>query len=258
MAAGGRVWCCKPQRPVDAAHHPSTERPCWLPAPRTRAGCHHTPDPAQPTGPPSRCATMGPSDADNSPRSEPGRPLMTRSIPRLVGYATVGAGVAAAGYVGLVTGACPVDLGGGRTVRPLAPHLVDMAAPREVVFDVIAQPHLGRAPRALADKLRVLERGNDMVLAAHFTPLGGRLSLVAQTVETVRFARPERVEFRLVRGPVPHVVEAFELTEQAGGAGTRLTYDGEIGADLWRAGGGGGAAVPRPGGRSAAAPLARG
>ena len=143
---------------------------------------------------------------------------MTRSIPRLVGYATVGAGVAAAGYVGLVTGACPVDLGLGRRVRPLGPQLVDMAAPREVVFDVIAQPYLGRAPRALADKLRVLERGNDMVLAAHFTPLGGRLGLVAQTVETVRFTPPERVDFRLVRGPVPHVVEAFVLTEHAGGA----------------------------------------
>jgi hypothetical protein len=158
---------------------------------------------------------------------------LTRSIPRLVGYATVGAGVAAAGYVGLVTGACPVDLGVGRRVRPLGPQLVDMAAPREVVFDVIAQPYLSRAPRALADKLRVLERGNDMVLAAHFTPLGGRLGLVAQTVETVRFTPPERVDFRLIRGPVPHVVEAFVLTEQAGGAGTRLAYDGEIGADLW-------------------------
>jgi hypothetical protein len=53
-----------------------------------------------------------------------------------------------------------------------------------------------------------------MVLAAHFTPLGGRLGLVAQTVETVRFTRPERVDFRLVRGPVPHVVEAFVLTSK--------------------------------------------
>jgi hypothetical protein len=161
---------------------------------------------------------------------------MTRSIPRLLGYATVGAGVAAAGYVGLVTGACPLDLGIGRRVRPLGPQLVEMAAPREVIFDLIAEPYLGRAPRALADKLRVLERGSDMVLAAHFTPLGGRLGLVAQTVETVRFTRPERIDFRLVRGPVPHVVEAFVLTEQAGGTSTRLAYHGEIGADLWRVG----------------------
>ena len=63
---------------------------------------------------------------------------MTGSIPRLLGAATVGAGVAAAGYVGLVTGACPLDLG---------------------------------------------------------------------------------VDFRLLRGPVPHVVEAFVLSEQAGGPG---------------------------------------
>jgi hypothetical protein len=158
---------------------------------------------------------------------------MTRPIPRLLGSVTVGAGVAAAGYVGLVTGACPIDLGIGRRVRPLGPQLVDMAAPREVVFDVIAEPYQGRTPRALADKLRVLDRGSDMVLAAHFTPLGGRLGLVAQTVETVRFTRPERVDFRVVRGPVPHVVEAFVLTEQAGGADTRPAYHGEIGADLW-------------------------
>jgi hypothetical protein len=158
---------------------------------------------------------------------------MTGLFPRLLGAATVGAGVAAAGYVGLVTGACPVDLGIGRRVRALGPQLIDMAAPREVVFDVIAEPYLGQAPRALADKLRVLERGSDMVLAAHFTPLGGRLGLVAQTVETVRFIRPERVDFRLVRGPVPHVVEAFVLSERAGGTGTRLVYEGEIGADLW-------------------------
>jgi hypothetical protein len=54
-------------------------------------------------------------------------------------------------------------------------------------------------------------------------------------VETVRFTRPERVDFRLVRGPVPHVVEAFVLTERPAG-GTLLAYQGEIGADLWAAG----------------------
>ena len=52
---------------------------------------------------------------------------MTGSVPRLLGAATVGAGVAAAGYIGLVTGACPLDLGVGRRVRPLGLQLVDMA-----------------------------------------------------------------------------------------------------------------------------------
>ena len=128
---------------------------------------------------------------------------MTLSIRQLLAASTVAAGATVAGYVGLVTGACPLDLGVGRRARPLGPQHLEVAAPREVVFDLIAEPYLGRASRALADKVRVLERGSDMVLTAHFTPLGGRLGLVAQTVETVRFTRPERVEFRLVRGPVP-------------------------------------------------------
>lgn len=58
---------------------------------------------------------------------------------------------------------------------------------------------------------------------------GGRLA--ATTVETVRFTRPERVGFRLVRGPVPHVVESFVLTDHEWGA--RLAYDGVLGTDLW-------------------------
>jgi hypothetical protein len=157
---------------------------------------------------------------------------MTHPLGRLAALAGLGGGLAAAGYLGLVTGACPVDLGVGRRSRPLGPLAVDIAAPREQVFDVIAQPYLGRPTRALQDKVRVLDRGTDMVLAAHFTPLHGRLR--AQTVETVRFTRPERVDFRLVRGPVPDVTEEFVLTDE--GAGTRLAYRGQMVADLWRLG----------------------
>jgi len=62
-------------------------------------------------------------------------------------------------------------------------------------------------------------------------------------VETVRFERPERVHFRLVRGPVPYVVETFELHEVEGG--TELVYSGELGTDLWFAGQLWGAAVAR-------------
>jgi Polyketide cyclase / dehydrase and lipid transport len=139
---------------------------------------------------------------------------------------------AAAGYLGLVTGALWLDLGVGRRSRPLGPQQVDIAAPREVVFDVIAQPYLGRPTHAMADKVRVLERGADLVLAAHRTPIRGRL--VATTAETVKFNRPDRVSFRLVRGPVPHVTEEFLLDDHDGR--TRLTYRGEMAADLWRLG----------------------
>jgi hypothetical protein len=157
---------------------------------------------------------------------------MTHRLGRLAALAGLGCGLAAAGYLALVTGACPVDLGIGRRSRPLGPQAVDIAAPRGLVFEIIAQPYLGRPTRAVQQKVRVLDRGTDMVLAAHYTPIGRRLQ--AQTVETVRFTRPERVDFRLVRGPVPYVVEEFVLTET--GPGTRLVYRGQMAADLWRLG----------------------
>jgi hypothetical protein len=103
----------------------------------------------------------------------------------------MGGGVVA-GYAGLVTGAISVDLRVGRRSRPHGPLSVGVDAPRELVFDVIAEPYLGRQTRAVAEKIKVLERGADMVLAAHMTPVHPHL--VARTVETVRFTRPERVD----------------------------------------------------------------
>src|SRR5215472_6663064 len=115
------------------------------------------------------------------------------------------------GYYLTVTGKLTADSGWGRRVRPLGPFSVQIDAPAPTVFDVIAARYLGRTPRAMAGKLTVLERGTDMVLAEHYTPVhGGRLT--AATVETVTFDRPHKVSFRLIRGPVPHVVEEFTLT----------------------------------------------
>ena len=137
------------------------------------------------------------------------------------------------GYYLVVTGKLTLDTGLGRRVRPLGPFGVDIAAPAETVFDVIAAPYLGRTPRAMSGKLMVLERGADMVLAEHYTPVhGGRLT--AATLETVSFDRPRRVSFRLVRGPVPEITEEFTLTE--GDGKTRLDYSGELGTDFGAAG----------------------
>lgn len=147
----------------------------------------------------------------------------------------IAAGVVAATglcYRLVVKGQLTLDTGLGRTVRPLGPVIVGIGAPREVVFDVIAGPYLGRTPRALNDEIDVLERGSDMVLAAHRTPVGA--GLVTTTVETVRFTRPATIDFRLLRGPVPHVVERFTLDYDDGT--TRLEYRGELGTDFWRAG----------------------
>ena len=137
-------------------------------------------------------------------------------------------------------GALTLDTGIGRTIMPLGPVHFTIAAPREVVFDVIASPYLGRTPRSLQSSLEVWEHGQDMVLAAHSTPV--RCG-VTTTVETVRFTSPERIDFHVVRGPVPHVIEAFELEEHD--SGTMLTWHGELGTDIWALGNAWGGFVAR-------------
>jgi hypothetical protein len=148
-------------------------------------------------------------------------------LPALIAIVPAGA----AAYVLVVRGALTLDLRLGRRVRPLGPLRIEVGGAPEALFDVIAEPYLGKTPRAMRSKLEVLERGSDMVLASHYTPAGG---LTATTVETVRFERPHRISFRLLRGPVPHVLERFEL--RPSDRGTELTYAGELGTDLWQLG----------------------
>jgi hypothetical protein len=131
----------------------------------------------------------------------------------------------------MARGALVLDTGVGRRYRPLGPIRLEIAAPPETVFDVVAEPYLQRTPRAMAAKLEVLERGTNMVLAAHHTPTRW---FTATTVETVRFEAPMLVSFRLLRGPVPHVMETFELVPIE--AGTSFEYRGELGTDFWALG----------------------
>jgi len=150
---------------------------------------------------------------------------------RVLGLSAIAA-AAAGGVVGyrlVVSGKLTLDTGIGRTLRPLGPLAVTISAPRTTVFEVIAAPYLARTTRAMSEEISVLERGSDMVLAAHRTAVRG--GLVATTVETVRFTPPTTVDFRLLRGPVPHVVERFTLDEDE--ATTRLGYSGELGTDFW-------------------------
>jgi Polyketide cyclase / dehydrase and lipid transport len=131
----------------------------------------------------------------------------------------------------LASGALTLDLDIGRRLQPLGPVDWTIAAAPELVFDVVAAPYFGKTPRALADKLQVWERGSDLVLAAHFTQVKCGTTT---TLETVRFERPHRIDFRLVRGPVPHLVESFLL--EASDHGTEFRWQGELGTDGWQLG----------------------
>jgi hypothetical protein len=107
---------------------------------------------------------------------------------------------------------------------PLGPLEWAIAAPRSVVFDIVAAPYLGRTPRALASKLEVRSRTANAVVAAHFTRVLGGIRVT--TIEEVTFRRPELVAFRLLSGPVADVAETFELSERAGE--TRFVWRGEL------------------------------
>jgi hypothetical protein len=140
------------------------------------------------------------------------------------------AGLALAAYLLTVTGALTLDTGLGRRLRPLGPLRLEVAAPRETLWEHLASPYLSASPsRAQREKVTVLERGEDLVVAAHRTPVA---FLTTVTVEAVGFERPRLITFRLLRGPVPFVEEVFRLEEQPGGR-TELVYEGRLGTDFW-------------------------
>jgi len=156
---------------------------------------------------------------------------MTRAIVALGSLSLTTAVVVALMSLGSLT----LDVGWGRRLRPLGPLFVRIGAPRETVFDLIALPYLSANPPAeLRRKIEVLERGTDMVVAAHRTKVG-RITTI--TVESVKFSRPDEIAFRLLRGPVPFVTERFSLHEAESGRTTELQYSGELGTDLWALGG---------------------
>ena len=116
----------------------------------------------------------------------------------LAAAAIAGGGVAYGVFILMSRGRFALDVGWGRSYFPLGPIEVSMAAPRELVFDIIQGAYSERAPAEVKRHIKVTERGGDQVVAEHRTPLK---FLDAITVETVRFERPSRVSFALLRGP---------------------------------------------------------
>jgi uncharacterized protein YndB with AHSA1/START domain len=135
----------------------------------------------------------------------------------------VGAGGA---FLLLAMGRLTLDLGWGRSVHELGPIVKRIAAPRELVFEVLNAPYTTRAPRGSG--VEVLVSSDSLVVAAHHTKVH---FYTARTVEVVDFEPPSRVGFTHLAGPAPHAVEQFTLEEL--GDGTELRYGGEVGIDFF-------------------------
>jgi hypothetical protein len=133
---------------------------------------------------------------------------------------------AAGAFLLLAMGRLTLDLGWGRSVHPLGPITFGIAAPRDLVFEIITAPYTGRAPSDSG--IDVLARSDELVVAAHHTEVH---FYTARTVEVVELDAPSRVGFRHLAGPVPYAVEQFELDESGGR--TELRYTGEVGIDFF-------------------------
>jgi hypothetical protein len=126
----------------------------------------------------------------------------------------------------LAMGRLHIDLGWGRSLHPLGPITVRIAAPRELVFELIGAPYFGRAGSGTG--IELIAAGGALVVAAHHTRVH---FYTARTVEAVEFEPPVRVGFKHLTGPVPHAVEEFALADIDGA--TELRYSGELGIDFF-------------------------
>lgn len=132
----------------------------------------------------------------------------------------------AGGFLLLAMGRLHLDLGWGRSFHELGPIEIRIAAPRDLVFEMISEPYLGHTPKDSG--IEVLARGEDLAVAAHHTKVH---FYTARTVEAVKFEAPSRIGFTHLTGPVPHAVEEFALEEQDGV--TELRYAGQVGIDFF-------------------------
>jgi len=131
----------------------------------------------------------------------------------------------AGGFLALAMGRMHLDLGWGRSIHPLGPLRVRIEAPRELVFEVLSAPYVGRARNSSID---VLARDEALAVAAHLTKVH---FYEARTVEAIELAPPSRMGFRHLTGPVPYAVEEFRL--EVDGDATELHYVGELGIDFF-------------------------
>ena len=131
----------------------------------------------------------------------------------------------AGAFLLLAMGRLHLDLGWGRSVHQLGPIAIQIEAPRELVFEIVAAPYLGRASPSDIDLLAGDER---LAVAIHHTQVH---FYTARTVELIELDPPSRVEFRHITGPVPHAVEEFTLSDLDGQS--ELRYEGEIGIDFF-------------------------
>jgi len=131
----------------------------------------------------------------------------------------------AGSFLALAMGRLHLDLGWGRSRHPVGLEPRRIEAPRELVYEILSAPYLGKAP---SESVEVLAGSDSLVVAAHLTKVH---FYEARTVESVALEPPASMRFRHLTGPVPEASEEFRL--EPDDDATVLHYDGEIGIDFF-------------------------
>ena len=109
-------------------------------------------------------------------------------------------------------------------LRPLA---VEIAAPRELVFE-IASAVDAKLPNGPSHQASLVERNGEVMVVRY--RLAGRRGPV-ELLERVTLTPPQRIDYERISGPLDHVSEWLTFEEQ----GRRLTvvrYGGQVGRRL--------------------------
>lgn len=130
---------------------------------------------------------------------------------------------------GVARGRITMELGWGRNRLPLRDRREEIAAPPEIVLDLLRRAARGKLPGVTErERTDVLEEDGGLIVNESLND--SRFGMV-RAREAVRFHPDGRVTYRHLSGPLPGTEEAFEV--RAEGDGTVLTYRGTIPVDFW-------------------------
>ena len=85
-----------------------------------------------------------------------------------------------------------------------------IAAPRELVFQMLRAMGKGQIPESRDDSARLVSEDGNTLVVEFRTQTGGR---TVTTLKEVTFFPPERIIFRHLKGPRSSVWEKFSLQE---------------------------------------------
>ena len=106
----------------------------------------------------------------------------------------------------------------------LKPHTIRIAAPRELVFQMMSHFGRGRLPGDNNESSRIISRDGNTLVVEFQTKT---MSVTYTTVEEVILYPPERIAFKHLSGPLHYAREEFTF-EDVNGAQTDLTHSGEF------------------------------